>query len=70
MCAVNKGNTKGLLDKPRYYVHRFRSHNSDSDTSIRIFSSLPIKSDHAFYTFLNEKVQTIPTVAAATSAIM
>ena len=70
MCAVNKGNTKGLLDKPRYYVHRFRSHNSDSDTSIRIFSCLPIKSDHAFHTFLNDKVQTIPTVAAATSAIM
>ena len=70
MCAVNKGNTKGLLDKPRYYVHRFRSHNSDSDTSIRIFSSLSIKSDHAFHTFLNDKVQTIITVAAATSAIM
>ena len=70
MCAVNKGNTKGLLDKPRYYVHRFRSHNSDSDTSIRIFSFLPIKSDHAFHTFLNDKVQTIPRVAAATSAIM
>ena len=68
MCAINKGNTKGLLDKPRYYVHRFRSHNSDSDTSIRIFSSLSIKSDHAFHTFLNDKVQTIPRVAAATFA--
>ena len=41
-----------MLDKTRYYVHRFRSHNSDSDTSIRIFSSLSIKSDHAFHTFL------------------
>ena len=34
------------------------------------FPVLSIKSDHAFHTFLNYKVQTIPTVAAATSAIM